>query len=76
MLELSTALRERRSLDDLVCLRDGCPHRDDLMTVCAEGGFWGYRHDVGWPVSTAEPLTDLPSRERAAVAVGISTDPS
>ena len=72
--ELSAALEERRSLDDLVCLRDGCPHRDDLMTVCASG-FWGYRHDIGWPVSTAEPLTDLPSRQRPAMAVGISTDP-
>lgn len=44
------------------------------MSVCVSG-FWGFRHDIGWPLSTARPLTELVADGRPDVLIGISTDP-
>lgn len=37
-------------LEDCPCLVGECPNWERKTVVCP-GGFWGYRHAIGWPVS-------------------------
>ena len=40
-------------LQETACFQGECPHAEDLLTVCPSG-FWGYRHDIGTPLSARE----------------------
>jgi hypothetical protein len=60
------------------CLKGDCPNRDDLEVVCPSG-FWGYRHEIGLPVSITRPRSgdaaaDIQFSEPASVAAVLSLD--
>lgn len=44
------ALRKKEPLEGIPCFNGSCPNYDKLDYVCP-GGFWGYRHFLGTPVS-------------------------
>lgn len=67
------ALESQAPLEQLECFRSGCPERNDLHSVCASG-FWGLRHDIGWPLSTERPLTELVAGDGTQMLIGVSTD--
>ncbi|WP_158942123.1 hypothetical protein [Granulicella sp. S190] len=64
-------------LGDTPCFRGSCPNRDDLEVVCP-GGFWGFRHSLGMPLSVAKgtsaPLV-LECASGPHLAIAVSTDP-
>lgn len=41
---------EAGTLAECACFQGDCPNREKKTVVCP-GGFWGYRHSIGWPVS-------------------------
>ncbi len=47
-----TASRDER-VADCDCLRGRCPSRGQRDVVCP-GGFWGFRHEIGMPVSLGD----------------------
>jgi len=63
------------------CFNGQCPGYNDLATVCP-GGFWGFRHEIGLPV-TQDGTLGGPSDMAATIlmgsrlrwTVGVSTDP-
>jgi hypothetical protein len=62
------------------CFNGECPNRDRDDIVCP-GGFWGYRHAIGLPVSLGadqssppEPPAFITSGD-ASFTIGVSTDP-
>jgi Peptidase family C25 len=60
-------------LEKSPCVMGECPNRADTFVVCPSG-FWGYRHEIGWPVGGAKPLTKVKFGGRAEMAIGVSTD--
>lgn len=60
-------------LEECSCMLSGCNNRDEPHVVCPSG-FWGFRHELGWPTSTEEPGTELEYMEAPGVLVGLSTD--
>ncbi len=40
-------------LEECPCLAGECPSWDEKTVVCP-GGFWGFRHAIGWPASLAD----------------------
>ena len=65
-------LQSLESGEELVqtpCFKGNCPHYGDLAVVCP-GGFWGYRHELGLPVSISEPQTG-----DAAIGIDFSDPP-
>lgn len=60
--------------EDSRCLMGECPNYDDLQVVCP-AGFWGFRHELGWPVSDElETIGTLQCDGRPELGVGIATD--
>ncbi|WP_448640761.1 CHAT domain-containing protein [Geodermatophilus sp. URMC 63] len=65
------------------CFDGDCPHYDDLNIVCP-GGFWGYRHEIGVPVSlndgsaggAVDITPTIPGATAPVFVVGTTTDPS
>lgn len=55
------ALESSDSPDNWPCLQGNCPNYSDLTVVCPSG-FWGYRHELGLPVSITKGKTgDVPA---------------
>ena len=69
-----------RSLPDEPCLNGDCPNRDQDDTICP-GGFWGFRHSVGLPLSIGAQQSSPPevplylTISPASLTVALSTDP-
>ena len=65
------------ALDMEPCFQGHCPNRNAPLVVCP-GGFWGFRHALGLPLSR-EALSDHVMRfiteEDPIASVGVSTDP-
>lgn len=62
-------------LEDSPCMVGECPNRDDSLIVCPSG-FWGFRHEIGWPVGGGEMEKVIDDAGAgAAITVGVSTDP-
>jgi hypothetical protein len=60
--------------EDSQCLMGDCPHHDDTQIMCP-AGFWGFRHELGWPLSDElETQGALNCDERPEIGVGIATD--
>jgi serine/threonine protein kinase len=65
------------------CFDGRCPHYDDVTVVCP-GGFWGFRHELGVPLSLTSghpgSARDMTSRiyggAAPAFVVGSTTDPT
>jgi hypothetical protein len=71
------SLGQTEPLEDCACF-NSCPGADDRFLVCPSG-FWGFRHEIGWPVPGGReprPLSEIEVEGSARIAIGISTDPS
>ena len=66
-------LRDRGPLAQLDCFANGCAQRDDELRVCPSG-FWGFRHELGWPPQAAETPAETPSDDPPRIVIGVSTD--
>ncbi|MCA9972545.1 MAG: hypothetical protein KC425_20125 [Anaerolineales bacterium] len=75
----TAALQSGERLSETACFRGACPQYDDDTVICPSG-FWGYRHQIGLPVSLPDTAPDAAVKIQAAgapaLAVGISTDPA
>jgi hypothetical protein len=75
--DFEDALRDSKPLWESVCFRDGCPSLGELTVVCPSG-FWGYRHNIGMPVSIggslAEAVTEIEVQAEPHLTVAVSTD--
>ena len=60
------ALAVGMGLEESACFRGQCPSRDDDSVVCPSG-FWGFRHEIGVPLSVGED-------DDAAVDLGCGAD--
>ena len=70
------ALAEKTPLSDVACFHGECPSRGKLTEICPSG-FWGFRHQLGMPLSL-EKAPDIEPRIKVSgdlnVAVGVATD--
>lgn len=70
-----SAFEQRIPLEETDCFKGHCPTYSDDRIVCPSG-FWGYRHNLGLPVTTGQALSDaavfIPSNMPAAISVGLS----
>jgi hypothetical protein len=71
--EFLAALDGAAPLEEARCLKDGCPNREERHVVCPSG-FWGYRHEIGWPVGSKKPMTRVELDGEPELAIGVSTD--
>jgi hypothetical protein len=57
------ALQRRKPLETAPCFEGDCPSMGKLKVVCPSG-FWGFRHEIGVPLSVADGdqlVTDIPA---------------
>ncbi|GAA2646323.1 hypothetical protein [Streptomyces vastus] len=82
--ESNYVLQTGNDLADSPCFRGDCPSYADDSVVCPSG-FWGYRHEIGLPQSTAPVFEETPwapahgghcirYTDRPRCVVGISED--
>ncbi len=72
--EFLAAMKATDPLESSICMVDGCPNRECEDVVCPSG-FWGFRHELGWPPSMEGALPPPPSTgESAKFLIGVSTD--
>jgi hypothetical protein len=72
------AVRAHQDLATSPCFLGACPHLNELDVVCPSG-FWGYRHEIGLPVSIEQPgtgdvETDIQFSDPASMVVIVSMD--
>lgn len=72
------AVRAQQDLANSPCFQGECPHLNEMDVVCP-GGFWGYRHEVGLPVSIEQASigdaeTDIQFNDPASMVVIVSMD--
>jgi hypothetical protein len=79
--EFLGAVGDLDALHALPCFAGACPHHDDLSVVCPSG-FWGFRHDLGLPLSLDEfgegPANvsfEIGFDAHPDLGVAVSTDP-
>ncbi len=74
-----SAFDQNTALEETACFKGTCPSYDDDRVVCPSG-FWGYRHNLGVPVSVGQAPFDaatlISSISPIEVSVGLSTAPS
>ena len=71
------AIAGQRALADEPCFRGECPRYDDRGVVCP-GGFWGFRHAIGFPIHLRPPHQVTAAIPRGPAVRGfapISLDP-
>jgi hypothetical protein len=73
------SVRAGQPLASSDCFNGKCPTYGDPSIVCP-GGFWGYRHDIGLPVSTlqnsaGDAPADIEFTSPASMLVVVSLDP-
>lgn len=79
--EFRDALQKKRALELEPCFLGDCPNAGNDAVVCP-GGFWGFRHDLGIPISLAADGSDvdgqgvIPNGAAPAIDVCVSTDPA
>lgn len=70
------ALRDGTPLLETPCFQGNCPSYGDDTVICPSG-FWGFRHNIGMPVSIPHapelPVT-LPVGDAPTVAMAVSQD--
>jgi hypothetical protein len=62
--EFVEAFEAHTDLVGFRCLAEGCPHTGEDTVVCPSG-FWGYRHDLGFPVTQERSPDGTRATERA-----------
>lgn len=71
------ALEATAPLETSDCFKGDCPTKDDDTVICPSG-FWGYRHQLGLPLSVAnapDAPTSITWSNKPIMTVGVSTDP-
>ena len=72
-----SSLEQATPLEETQCFRGECPASRQLSTIVCPSGFWGYRHQLGLPVSVSQAL-DAPvcitSQQPPSLTVAVSTD--
>lgn len=72
------AVKGRKNLADIDCFQGNCPSHGKETVICPSG-FWGFRHNIGLPVSVKEapdaPL-EIPCPGKPKIAMSVSTDPN
>jgi hypothetical protein len=71
------ALNQPAPLEKSDCFQGNCPTRDDDTVICPSG-HWGYRHELGMPLSIAtapDAPTEIFWKGAPEMTVGVSTDP-
>lgn len=71
------ALASGATLGELACFQGECPAARDRRRVCP-GGFWGYRHAIGLPLTPRkgrDVSLVLDTQASPAFAVAVSVDP-
>ncbi|MBC6951950.1 hypothetical protein DWB58_28875, partial [candidate division KSB1 bacterium] len=72
-----TALQASQNLLDMKCFQGDCASRGKLDVICPSG-FWGYRHNIGLPVSIgkseAPAAMKLTYEGTQSMSVAVSTD--
>ena len=71
--EFTEALSSPLPIEDSRCIRGDCPSYGDVNVVCPSG-FWGYRHEIGWPPSTKDPTHEVTYSDRPHLTVAVSTE--
>jgi hypothetical protein len=72
--EFEQAMDAGSPLDQCPCFAGDCPTRDDLQVVCPSG-LWGFRHEVGWPLSGSAASAKLTVEDgNTKLTVGVSTE--
>jgi hypothetical protein len=64
-------------LDRSPCFQGECPSRGEPTTVCPSG-FWGFRHELGLPLSDSAATAEPPRQDAGPprFVAGVSTDPA
>jgi hypothetical protein len=71
------ALDAAPPLEEAECFKGNCPSKNNDTVVCPSG-FWGYRHQLGLPLSVAgapDAPTTINWSNKPIMTVGVSTDP-
>ena len=71
--DFAAAIAGRQSLEQSACMTTGCKHRAEESVVCPSG-FWGFRHELGWPPSADESSAEISHMGNPSVVIGVSTD--
>jgi hypothetical protein len=66
-----TAVRSKTPLEQTACFQGNCPNRGQDTVICPSG-FWGFRHNLGLPVSIKK---DGAEGDDAAVTITYSGTP-
>ncbi|RMH00401.1 MAG: CHAT domain-containing protein [Chloroflexi bacterium] len=72
------ALSAAEPLEQTDCFQGKCPHYDEDDVVCPSG-FWGYRHQLGLPLSVAgapDATAEIPVTDTLEMTVTVSLDPA
>lgn len=72
-----SALETDSFLEESVCFKGECATKDDDTVVCPSG-FWGYRHELGIPLSVGngpDAPTTIEWKDKPILTVAVSTDP-
>jgi hypothetical protein len=75
--EFLAALDGGGSLEELRCFAGDCPGHDNVTVVCPSG-FWGYRHDLGLPLSIGHAggmAFEIRYDREPEIGMAVSTDP-
>jgi hypothetical protein len=77
-----TAVRDKTPLEQTDCFQGNCPSRGNNMIVCPSG-FWGFRHNLGLPVSIKkgeeegdDAAVTITFSGAPKIAMSVSTDPN
>lgn len=65
------AFEQRVPLEETECFQGQCPSFSDDRIVCPSG-FWGYRHNLGLPVSVGQAPLDAVASIPSAIPAGVS----
>lgn len=73
----TNSLNAAAPLEQTGCFNGNCPTRDVDSVICPSG-FWGYRHNLGLPLSVAnapDAPTEIAWQTKPVLTVASSTDP-
>ena len=72
------ALNGPAPLEQCACFEGNCPSRGDEVTLCPSG-FWGFRHDLGMPLSLAgapDAPTEIVVQGSPSYVISVCLDPN
>lgn len=76
--QFQEALESDKALQECGCFHGECPSREDEVTLCPSG-FWGFRHEIGLPLSLAD-APDAPTiilaNKKLDLILSVSLDPA